>query len=251
MSERLPRATVAATLLRSFLIQGSWNYHTMIGTGFGFAMLPGLRWIYGDDEASLDRSVERHVEHFNAHPYLSTLALGASLRMEQEGAEPETVRRFKSAVRGPLGGLGDQLVWATWLPGVAVLALVVYWFGAPAGVVVGLFLTVYNIGHVGLRIWGLRAGLRSGRAVGARLAEANLAGWTHRLQPVVVLLLGVLMGALVGGEGEFPTLGGPWGLVGLAGFLAGLLGGHRVWRPAAVVTTIAICVIAFWGVWSA
>jgi PTS system mannose-specific IID component len=250
VSERLPPTTVTATLLRSFLIQGSWNYHTMIGTGFAFAMLPGLRRIFGDDVASLDASLERHVEHFNAHPYLSTVALGASLRMEQEGADAVTVRRFKSAVKGPLGGLGDQLVWATWLPGVAVLALVVYWFGAPAGIVVGLFLTVYNVGHVGLRIWGLRVGLQSGRAVGGRLAEADLAGWTRKLQPVVVLLLGILMGALVGGEGESATLRGPWGLLGLVGFLAGLLGGHRTWRPAAVVTATAIGAIASWGVLS-
>lgn len=248
MSEQLPNRTVAATLLRSFLIQGSWNYHTMIGTGFAFAMLPGLRRIFGDDDASLDRSVERHVEHFNAHPYLSTVALGASLRMEQEGADAATVRRFKSAVRGPLGGLGDQLVWATWLPGVAVLALVVYWFGAPAGLVVGLFLVVYNIGHVGLRIWGLRVGLGSGRAVGGRLATADLAGLTRRLQPIVVLLMGALIGALVSSESPLPALQGAWGLLGLGGFLAGLSGGHRAWRPAAVVTATAIGVIAFWGV---
>ena len=94
MSGTLSRRAVASAFARSFLIQGSWNYHTMIGSGFAFAMLPGLRDLFGEDPASMDASVRRHVEHFNAHPYLSTVALGAVLRLEADGADPETVRRF-------------------------------------------------------------------------------------------------------------------------------------------------------------
>ena len=121
---RLDRGAVAATFLRSFLVQGAWNYHTMLGTGFAFSLLPGLRRIHAEDPVALDASVQRHLEHFNAHPYLTGVALGAVLRMEDEGVAPETVSRFKVAVRGPLGSLGDRLVWATWLPLVAVASLV-------------------------------------------------------------------------------------------------------------------------------
>lgn len=244
----LSRRAVASTFARSLLIQGSWNYHTMLGGGFAFAMLPGLRRIYAAEPERLEAAVARHVEHFNAHPYLASVALGAALRMEADGSDADSVRRFKLAVRGPLGSLGDTLVWATWLPGVAVLSLALYWLGAPGAVAVVFFLVVYNAGHVGLRAWGLLAGLRAGREVGRALGGADLVGWARRLQPLVVLSLGVMSGAVLGGEGGLAEARGPWGVLAIGGFLAGLLGGHRTWRPAAALTVGAIGAIAAWGV---
>ncbi len=82
----LTRRTLAAAFARSFLIQGSWNYRTMLGSGFAFAMLPALRLIFKGDPAGLEASLRRHLEHFNAHPYLSNVALGAVLRLEADGA---------------------------------------------------------------------------------------------------------------------------------------------------------------------
>src|SRR5690606_26959848 len=38
----LPAATRAAMLARSFAIQGSWNFRSLIGTGFCFVLLPAL-----------------------------------------------------------------------------------------------------------------------------------------------------------------------------------------------------------------
>ena len=40
-------------LLRSLVIQGVWNYRTMLGTGFAFALLPTLKRVYGDDTVAL------------------------------------------------------------------------------------------------------------------------------------------------------------------------------------------------------
>jgi mannose PTS system EIID component len=236
------------TFVRSFVVQGSWNYHTMLGTGFAFAMLPGLRELFGADPDAMTASVDRHLEHFNAHPYLSSVALGAALRLEADGVDPDEIRRFKVAVRGPLGSLGDTLVWATWLPGVAVAALLLFWFGAPAWACITVFLGVYNVGHIGLRAWGLRTGLAAGHDVGQSLGEADLAGLTDRMQPVVVVLLGALAGAVLGGGGGLVASGFTWAALAVVGFLAGLIGGHRTWRPAAMVTVAAIAVVAVWGV---
>lgn len=244
----LSRVAVVATFLRSFLIQGSWNYHTMLGSGFAFAMLPGLRRIFGSDSERMDASVVRHLEHFNAHPYLVSVALGAVLRLEADGTDPEVVRRFKLAVRGPLGSVGDTLVWATWLPGVAVSALALHWLGVPGWMVAALFFLTYNVGHIGLRVWGLRAGLRAGHDVGRSLAAADLVGLARRLQPGIVLALGVLSGAVLGGEGGLAEAGILWSVLAVVGFLVGLSGGHRTWRPAAVATVAAIGAIAGWGV---
>jgi mannose/fructose/N-acetylgalactosamine-specific phosphotransferase system component IID len=242
---QLARRALVSTFLRSFLVQGSWNYRTMLGCGFAFAMLPGLRRIYGAER--LGDALARHVELFNAHPYLSGLALGAVLKLEREGADAETIRRFKLAVRGPLGSLGDALVWAAWLPAVSVLALALFWLGAPGWLVVALFLLVYNAGHLGLRIWGLLVGLAEGREVGARLARADLAGWTRRLESALALLVGALVGVLLAAEGGLSQAGVTWVALAATAFLVGLLVGHRLWRPTAVAVVTAVGLLTVWG----
>lgn len=247
MSGGLSRGAVVSAFLRSFLIQGSWNYHTMLGSGFAFSMLPGLEKLYGSDPEAMDASLERHLEHFNAHPYLAGVALGAALKLEADGADPETVRRFKLAVRGPLGSLGDALVWAAWLPGVSVLALALYWMGLPGWWSAIAFLVVYNAGHVALRLWGFRVGLAEGRMVGRRLERANLAGWTARLKAAVALLLGLLVGAVLAGDGGLAASGGLWTALAACAFLAGLLVGHHAWRPAAATVVGVIAVLAALG----
>lgn len=234
--------------LRTLTLQGSWNYRTMLGSGFAFSLLPALRHLSSGDEKELQDMVDRHLEHFNAHPYLAAVAMGAVLRLEAEGADPATVRKLKVALRGPLGSLGDALVWATVLPGAALGGLALYWLGAPMWIVVASFLVVFNVVHLGLRAWGFRAGLASGRDVGRVLTGANLSGWTRRLEPVVVLLLGIACGAIIGSDSGLVAGGVWWTALAGAAFVAGLVGGHRTWRPAAIVTVAAIGIVALAGV---
>ena len=235
----VPRMALASAFARSFLIQGSWNYRNMLGAGFAYAMLPVLRRLH-TEPAARDASVARHLELFNAHPYLSNVALGAVVRLEAEGADADTVRRFKVAVRGPLGGLGDRLVWATWLPGVSLLALTLYWVGLPGWISVVAFLVVYNVGHVGLRLWAFRIGLADGREIGGRLATADLSGSTSRLQKIAAFLLGALVGAVLTGGQGLGAAGPTWIVLAACAALAGLFVGHRAWRPAAVTVVLAV-----------
>jgi PTS system mannose-specific IID component len=244
----LSRRAIVSTFMRSFLVQGSWNYHTMIGTGFAFAMLPGLKRIFADDPDSMDTSLRRHLDHFNAHPYLANVALGAALRLEADGSDAQTVRRFKTAVRGPLGSLGDSLIWAAWLPTISLTALAMWWLGLPGWVVVAVFLTLYNAGHLGLRIWGFRAGLRAGRDVARTLGEAGLAQLGERIKSVASLLVGVLSGIVLASRTGLSEAGFPWVFLAIVGFVAGLLVGHRAWRPTAIAMVAAIALIGAWGV---
>ena len=43
-------------LLRAFAVQGSWNYETLLGTGFGFVILPALRRLHADPAVLQDAS---------------------------------------------------------------------------------------------------------------------------------------------------------------------------------------------------
>ena len=242
----LPTAVLLSTFVRSLLVQGSWNYRSMLGTGFAFALLPVLRSVHPPGEERR-KAVDRHVEHFNAHPYLAPMALGSVARLEAEEVDPAVLRKLKIALRGPLGSLGDALIWATVLPGVAVGALALLWLGVPVWLALGLFLFVFNAVHLGIRAWGFRAGLEAGRDVGRVLARADLSGWTRRLEPWLVVLLGFLAGAVIGGRGGLLDAGPLWVVLAGAGFLAGLVGGHRAWRPAAALTVGAIVVLVLFG----
>lgn len=199
LSSRPSRLVRARVFLRSFAIQGSWNYRTLIGTGFAFALLPLLRARYRGDPAMLRESVERHAALFNSHPYLAPVALGAVAQLESDGADPLLVDRFKAAVRGSLGSLGDRLVWAGLRPVCALFALAVAFAGAPWWVPVVLFLVTYNAGHLFLRTWSYRLGLKGGKEVGERLRRSFLGPAQRILTICGAFLTGLLLPLAVAG----------------------------------------------------
>ena len=164
-----------AMLLRSMAIQGSWNYEILVGNGVGFCVEPALRRLPGGvDGQPYREALARQSVYFNAHPYLATLAIGALARAELERVPPTRLERFRTALCGPLGSVGDRLVWAAWLPACSLVAILLFGFGAsPLGVVAG-FLILYNIGHLGLRDWGLRAGWFHGLRVASALGHPVL-----------------------------------------------------------------------------
>lgn len=184
-------------LLRSFTIQGSWNYRTLVGTGFAFALLPVLRAVYGRRTPELRAAVERQAELFNTHPYLSGIALGAVARLEAEGAAPELIARFKAALRGSLGSMGDRLVWAGWRPACILVAIVLLLAGASWKIAVLAFLVLYNAGHLSLRWWALRTGFEAGRTVAERVRHAGLDRLRERVATGGAFLLGVALPLLV------------------------------------------------------
>lgn len=221
----LPRGVRRAMLLRSFAVQGSWNYRTLIGTGMAFVLAPALRHVHAGDAERLRAAVARHAELFNAHPYLATVAAGAIARLEAEGASPVLVERFKNALRGSLGSMGDRLVWLTWRPACALLMVALLLGGAPWGVAVAAFLVSYNALHLWMRVWGLNAGLRDGLQVARALREApfeRLGDWAGSAGA----FLSGLAAVLAVGWGE--TQGIPYTALGAVALAAGVLLGPRV-----------------------
>lgn len=171
----LPLHTRAAILMRLLGIQGSWNYETMLGNGIAFAMEPALRRLPGGRKGdAYHAAMSRHAGYFNAHPYLAAVAVGALARAELDGTPVAQIERFRVAAPGPLGSVGDRLIWAGWLPFCSALALLAFGFGVPPLGVVLLFLISYNLGHLGLRIWALHAGWRHGLRVAQALASPVL-----------------------------------------------------------------------------
>ncbi|MDT8369320.1 MAG: PTS system mannose/fructose/sorbose family transporter subunit IID [Longimicrobiales bacterium] len=241
----LPLKVRLSVIARSLLVQAAWNYRTMLGTGMAFALTPVLRHLY-DDTGALDRAVARHASHFNAHPYLTPIALGVFARLEAEGESPETIERFRVALRGPLGALGDRLVWAGWLPLCSLAAIVVSGFTSPA-VGVLFFLVLYNAGHLALRVGGFSLGWARGATVGGSLHALDLPKQARRIETGVALLVGVTMGTMIPGlEGteSFTMLGSA---AGAGAVLGGYALGPRAWRSTAWAVTLIVGALALTG----
>lgn len=241
--KRLPRSVIWRVFLRSFAIQGSWNYRTLQGSGFAYALMPVLRWVHGDSERLQD-AVVRHTTLFNAHPYLSGIALGAVARMEVDGEDPVLIERFKTALRGSLGTLGDRIIWAGWRPACVLLGLVVLLSTRSATAGVLSFLVVYNIGHLGLRWWALSIGFEGGKQVGERLRLAPLTRWHNIVVTTAAFLLGAALPLIAVGELTETRIDGAWLAFPAAAALTGWFMGSAA-RPAALILIAIITIVGF------
>jgi mannose PTS system EIID component len=184
-----------AMFLRMLAVQSSWNYETMLGTGIGFSVEPALRQLPGGRGGERYReALARETRYFNAHPYLAAVAVGALARVELDATMPPAqIERFRIALCGPLGSVGDRLVWAGWLPFTVLVALLAYGLGAGPLVVLVLFLVTYNLGHFGLRAWGLRTGWTHGMRVAGSLANPVLRRGPEYLARAVMALCGLAL----------------------------------------------------------
>lgn len=185
------------TWARTFSVQGSWNFRTLVGGGLAYALLPVLRRVHAGDPVALREAVDEHLEPFNAHPYLVPVAVGALARVERDGVSRKRIRRLRTALSGPLGTLGDQAVWVGWRPFCLLGALAAHLAGLSAVWAAILFLLVYNAGHVALRAWGFRTGWEGGLEIGARLRRGLLQGASELLAAANAALVGAVGVGLV------------------------------------------------------
>lgn len=171
----LPLATRAAMISRLFAVQASWNYEILIGNGIGFCVEPALRLLPGGMGGDAYRAaLARQSQYFNAHPYLASFAVGALARAELDGQPAARIERFRTALCGPLGSVGDRLVWVGLLPTCSFSSLLLFGLGASPLVCVLVFLLWYNAGHIALRLWGLQMGWEKGLGVAAALGHPIL-----------------------------------------------------------------------------
>ncbi|MEO8621313.1 MAG: PTS system mannose/fructose/sorbose family transporter subunit IID [bacterium] len=178
---RVSALTWVNIFTRTLAIQGSWNYETLLGNGIGFCVEPALRLLPGGvHSAEFKAALARQSTYFNAHPYMTSVAIGALARAELSGVPASHIERFRTALCGPLGSVGDRLVWAGWLPFCSLLGLLCFGLGAGPAAVLAVFFVLYNAGHLALRAWGLHVGWTRGLGVASALGNPVLRqGPTH------------------------------------------------------------------------
>jgi PTS system mannose-specific IID component len=141
----------------------------MQGEGFLFSLLPFLRRLESDS-AKREQLMKLSGGFMNTHPCLAPMAMGAILRRMADGEEVDEPqwRSWREGLCGPLGTLGDRLVWNGWKPLVFILAATILLLlgssQAILPVLVGALL-IYNVPLLGFRLWGFDEGWQLGSEV--------------------------------------------------------------------------------------
>ncbi len=149
---------------RSFTINASFNYERQMNQGYVFSMIPVLKKLYPEKEA-LAESLKRHSEFFNVTPMVSPFVMGLSAAMEEQNAkdsnfDTNSINAVKSALMGPLSGIGDSIFWGTLRPLAGGIACSLALSGnilAPL-----IFLLMFNIPNILCRYYGLQVGYNMG-----------------------------------------------------------------------------------------
>lgn len=208
---------------RLLIVQASINHARLQGLGIAVASEPLVRDVDGDADGGGHRAViGRAAGFFNTHPYLAGLAVGALARAEHDRVPAEQIERLRGALKGPLGALGDRLVWGGVLPACAALGLIVTatWGPGPAVVV---FLVLYNAVHLSLRWWGLRAGWRTGVRVAEALKTVALQRAARAAEPAAALAVGAAVPIVAWWLAQILSGAARWGSAGVAVVTAALV----------------------------
>lgn len=241
---RLPLSTWLRIYLRLFAVQGAWNYETLIGNGIAFCMEPALRLLPGGRGGeAYTNALSRHARYFNAHPYFAGVAVGALARAELEGVAPGMIERFRIALGGPLGSVGDRLVWASWLPLCSLIALTAFGLHARPSMVVAIFLLLYNLGHLSLRAWGLRVGFERGLRVADALGHPLLRRAPQYVGAAAAFLAGIaipLAAHRVVGGGKAIAVGITLFAIGAGMLLARFAEHSEGWRLALAILALFV-----------
>lgn len=161
---------------RSIPYEHSWNYERMGNVGYTFAMYPILKKLYPDKD-DLAKAMKRHLTVYNVTPYICTFPMGISAAMEeanamQEDFNEESISDVKTALMGPLSGIGDAFFWGT----LRVIATGIGCTLALKGNILGpvLFLLLFNIPHYILRYLGTFLGYKLGSESITKIIESGL-----------------------------------------------------------------------------
>lgn len=90
------------------------------GRSMAYSILPGLQVWYKDNPEKKNEIFARHArEYYNNHAIMNGLVTGIVLAMEKKGAEDKedlsaAITSIKSALMGPLAGIGDSLISNCW-----------------------------------------------------------------------------------------------------------------------------------------
>ncbi|RGZ01590.1 PTS system mannose/fructose/sorbose family transporter subunit IID [Clostridium sp. AM58-1XD] len=179
------------------------NFENWHGCGYAYDMIPLLKKYYNKEGQK--RGMQRHMDFHNNEHTTANIVWGVMVGMEEQKAlgyhvEEDMIRTTKSALMGPVAGIGDSLVQATILP--LLLSIAISLTGesySPLGTIFYLIasgLILFSYGY-----FLFKQGYRFGRNAVTMLAGGNL----KKIQEAVQLFGVIVIGALSANYVKFKT----------------------------------------------
>lgn len=158
-----------------------FNYEKQEAPGFAFSMIPVLEKVYINPEEKKE-AYRRHTELFLTEARLSHFVIGLAAAMEERYAnekdiDPVSIGAIKSALMGPLAGIGDSLYQGTLRPimaGIAISMVIASNYTSVIGPVI-FVLTMAIVGQL-LRYIGIFKGYEKGVAFVGAMQSSGLIG---------------------------------------------------------------------------
>lgn len=196
----LSKKTLDRTFWRSFPLQGCFNYERQQAVGWIYSLVPGLEEIYAGDSEGLKAALVRHTSFYNTSPQCTTLIQGVVLAMEEQRMDGDAIVAVRTALIGPLAGIGDSLFWGT----LRTVGLGIGIELALAGNYLGpiLFWLIHNIPHFLFRHYGLKWGYEKGMAF---LSDAAGTGAISDITDATKIVGNVVVGAMIASMVNFST----------------------------------------------
>lgn len=181
--------------LRHQYLQGSWNYERMQNGGWGYAMIPAIKKLYPKKEDQI-KAMQRHLEFYNTHPYVSSPVLGVTLALEEDRAngadiDDVTIQGVKVGMMGPLAGVGDPVFWFTARPILGALAASLALTGSVVGPL--LFFILWNIMRLVFEWYTQEFGYRVGTKITKDLSGGLLGKITEGASILGMFIVGALV----------------------------------------------------------
>lgn len=193
-------------LRRSWFIWQSWgqicyNYERMMGLGFCHCMVPVLQELYPNDKEAQAAGLKRHLSYFNTENNWGSIIPGIIAAMEEERAnganiDDDMVNSLKTALMGPLAGIGDSVTQSL----VKVVLLSIAIGLASQGSVLGpvLLIVLFSAYALGVGYFCYNAGYKFGKnAVTKLLAGGLVKQLTEGLSVMGLMVLGCLVATVI------------------------------------------------------
>ncbi|MDN6639225.1 MAG: PTS system mannose/fructose/sorbose family transporter subunit IID [Tetragenococcus sp.] len=162
---------------RSLPMEFGWNYERQMHLAFAYMMAPLMKKLYGDNTNEYAESLERHMEFFNCTPQIVPFIGGVVASMEETNTKTNdfdisSINAIKTALMGPLSGIGDSIFIGT----IRVIATGLAASLSAKGNVLGpiLFILIYNIPGYLLRFFGANYGYKLGIGYLTKIQQSGL-----------------------------------------------------------------------------
>lgn len=156
-----------------------FNYEKEEAPGFVFSMMPVIEKVYDNDDDKRE-AYRRHTELFLTEAHLSHLVIGITAAMEEQNSQSEdfdadSINAIKTALMGPMAGIGDSLYHGTLRPLVAGFAVSMI-AASNYTSALGCILFVLIMGGVGqlIRYLGITRGYERGVSLVATLQSSGI-----------------------------------------------------------------------------